>query len=160
MLAPPPIPNRPARIPVTTPPAMIAPASSASSENGTPVSTSGRDVGRGGTRVRHQTDRLTQNPNAGTGLDGLRRDVAPKCTRAGHPLKQAQDVPGHCMQPRTARKLAFDVRKKPFEHCFGGGERRRRTVDQRIDAKTPTRILIGSPAHHHPETSAYVTRRI
>src|SRR5437870_4615462 len=115
MIAPPPIPNRPARIPVTTPPAMIAPASSASSGNGTPVSTSGRDVGRGGTRGRHEIERVTQDRNAGARLDGLRRDVAPKCTRAGHPLKQAQDVPGHCMQPRTARKLAFDVREKGFE---------------------------------------------
>src|SRR5947209_17783609 len=119
MIAPPPIPNSPARIPVTTPPAMIAPASSASSENGTPVSTSGRDVGRGGTRVRHQTDRLAQNRHAGTGLDGLRRDVTAERARAGHPLKQAQDVARHRMQPRAARKLTFDVWEKGFERCFG-----------------------------------------
>src|SRR5947209_9060433 len=108
MIAPPPIPNRPARIPVTTPPAMIAPASSGSSEDGTPVSTSSRDVSRGGTRVRHETDRIAQDRNAGARLDGLRRDVKAERARAGHPLEQAKDVPGHCMQPGTARKLAFD----------------------------------------------------
>src|SRR3954471_8399152 len=110
MIAPPPIPNRPARIPVTTPPTMMAPASSASSESGTPVSTLGRDVRGLGARARQEVDCIAQHRNASPGLYGMRRDVTAERARARHPLKEAKDMSRHRVQPRAARKLALDVR--------------------------------------------------
>src|SRR5256885_810204 len=103
MIAPPPIPNRPARMPVTTPPAMIAAASSASSLSGTPVSTSGRDVRGFGAHVRHEADRLAQDVCARTGLHRMGRNVAAEGTRARHTVEQPEHVTGHGMQPRALR---------------------------------------------------------
>src|SRR5947199_10587010 len=89
-MAPPPIPNRPAKMPVTIPPAMIAAASSASSDSGTPVSTSGRDVGRFGALVRYVSDRVAQNFSAGTWLDRVRRNVTPERERPRHGMETAE----------------------------------------------------------------------
>src|SRR5256885_9279336 len=116
MIAPPPMPNRPARMPVTRPPAIIANASQASSASGTPgiigcsgkTSLSGCDVRQIRARVHDKTKRLAQHRNAGAGPDGVRGDMAAERARAGHALEQAEDVPGHRMQPRAARKLALD----------------------------------------------------
>src|ERR1043165_1862632 len=110
MMAPPPMPNRPARMPVTTPPVMIAAASSTSSDHGMPLSTSGRDVGGFGARVRNKRSRLAQDLRAGAGLDRMRRDMAAEGARAGHPLKQPEHVASHCVEARTRRQFALDVR--------------------------------------------------
>src|SRR5947209_4187920 len=120
MIAPPPIPNRPAKMPVTIPPAIIAAASSASSDSGTPVSTSGRDVGRFGAGVRHKRDRLAQNFSAATWLDRVRRNVPPERACARHGMEKAEHVPRHRVQPRAARKLTLDVRDERLDRGFGG----------------------------------------
>src|SRR5947209_18746858 len=123
MIAPPPMPNRPARMPVTTPPMTIAKASQASSPSGMPgiigcsgENLSGRDMRQLCARVHDEAQRVAQDRNAGARLDGVRRDVAAERARAGHALEQAEDVPGHRMQPRAARKLALEVREKRLEH--------------------------------------------
>src|SRR4051812_19090060 len=84
MMAPPPMPNRPARKPETTPPATMTAASQASSSSGMPenmesssdAKVSRRDVRQIRPRVHHAANRVTQDRNAGAGLDGLGRDVA------------------------------------------------------------------------------------
>src|SRR5579862_5004764 len=105
MTAPPPMPNRPARMPVTTPPAMIAAASQRSSPSGTPEiiespgsvieTRSRRDVRHIGTRVQYERNRLAQDRNAGAGLDRMRREVATERARAGHRVEQAEQVSRH-----------------------------------------------------------------
>src|SRR4051812_49284381 len=119
MIAPPPIPNSPARMPVTTPPAMIAAASSASSDHGIPVSTSSRDVRGFGAGVHHESGCIAQNLGARAGPHRMRRNVAAEGARAGHALEQPEHMAGHRMQPRAAREFALDVRKKRLDRGLG-----------------------------------------
>src|SRR5947209_3418499 len=114
MIAPPPMPNRPARMPVTRPPATIAKASQASSASGTPVSTSGRNVGRFAARVPYKADRVAQDPDAGARPHGMRRDVTAEGTCARHPLEQTEQMPRDRVQPRAASKLALGVGEEVF----------------------------------------------
>src|ERR1700752_1640271 len=124
MIAPPPIPNRPARMPVSTPPAMITAASSASSDHGMPLSTSGRDVRRLGARVDHEADRLAQNLCARAGLHRVRRDVAAEGARARNAMEQAEHVTRHGVQPRAVGELALYIRDEGFDGSLAGLERR------------------------------------
>src|SRR3954463_13145557 len=143
MIAPPPMPNSPARKPASTPPATMTAASQASSLNGIPeiIGTGsapgaarrlGCDVRQIRARVHHEIKRLAQDRNASAGLDGLRRDVTAESARARHALKQAENVPGHRMQPCAVCKLAFDVGEESFKRGLGRRERRGRAIDQRI----------------------------
>ena len=128
MIAPPPMPNRPARKPASTPPATMIAASQASSPSGTPANigrpsdrwtrNSGRDVRQFGARVHHMGKRVAQDRNAGAGLDGLRRDVAAERARAGHGVEQAEDMARHGVQPRAARKLALHIGEERLERGF------------------------------------------
>src|SRR3954453_11768997 len=113
MIAPPPIPNRPARKPATTPPVTMAAPSQASSLSGTPENirmswgkpaASSRDVRQIRPRVHHETYRLAQDRNAGAGLDGFGGDMTAERARARHAVKHPEDMASHGMQPRAARK--------------------------------------------------------
>src|SRR5258707_8072746 len=106
MMAPPPMPNRPARMPVTTPPMTIATASHISSPTGTPniegsawgiARTGDGRSRRGGVlqfgpRVHDQGERLAQDPRVRAGFHTLGRDMAAERARARHALKQAEQV--------------------------------------------------------------------
>src|SRR5882724_173650 len=104
MMAPPPMPNSPARMPVTMPPPMIATASQPSSPRGTPNingsawtasewsggTSRGGGVRQIGTQVHDQGQRVTQHFHAAAGLDALGRDVAAERARAGHRMEQTE----------------------------------------------------------------------
>src|SRR3954447_20467494 len=128
MSAPPPMPNRPARIPVMNPPTMIKAASSSSSLTGTPriMSCSGgteaataverafRNVENksrgGGVRhsrvdVHHEGERGTESVSVRAGLHAFGGQMAAEGARARDAAEQAEDVPRDGMQPRTAGKL-------------------------------------------------------
>src|SRR3954468_1697304 len=149
MIAPPPIPNSPARSPETTPPEMMAAASSASSDHGIPVSTSSRDVRGFGAGVHHESGCIAQKLGAHDGPHRMRRNVAAEGARAGHALEQPEHMAGHRMQPRAAREFALDVRKKRLDRGLGRRRRRGRAIDERIDLEQAPRLLIRSAAHHH-----------
>src|ERR1044072_4511228 len=110
MIAPPPMPNRPARTPVTTPPAMIAAASSTSSDHGMLLSTSGRNMRGLGACVDHEIDRLAQHLRVRPRLDRMRRNVTAEGTRARHAVEQPEHMTRHGVQARALRELSVDVR--------------------------------------------------
>ena len=124
MIAPPPMPNRPARMPVTTPPATITAASKRELAEREPkhgcsedAGSSRRDACRGG--LRHfsglsitSAKRLRQHLGACAGLDRLRREMPAEGARARHAVEQAEHMARDGMQPRAARELALDVGQK------------------------------------------------
>src|SRR5262249_17669490 len=109
MIAPPPMPNRPARKPDTTPPAMTIAASQATSLSETPAIKAGffaewsrRDVRQIRAVVHHLGQRIAQDRNVGAALDGVDRNVTAERARAGHAVEQAEDVTRHRVQPHAA----------------------------------------------------------
>src|SRR6188508_1248545 len=99
MIAPPPIPNKPARMPVTTPPAMIAAANNASSDHGMPASTSGRDGSGFCAHIRHESGRVAQDFGARLRLHRMGCDVTAKGACAGDALEQPEHMTRHRVQP-------------------------------------------------------------
>src|SRR4051812_26048482 len=132
MSAPPPMPNRPARMPVMNPPTMIKAASRSSSLTGTPriMSCSGgteaataverafryvENKSRGGgvrharIHVHHEGERGTEGVSVRARLHAFGREMAAEGARARDAAEQAEHVPGDGVQPRTAGKLALEI---------------------------------------------------
>src|SRR6266481_5135174 len=114
MTAPPPIPNRPAMIPVTTPPPATAAARMASSPIGIP------NIGglnpsyhsRGGRFDRcgaalDEAERIAQHLRARAGLDRGDRKVATKRTGARHPVEQSHQMTKDATRANPGRRLAL-----------------------------------------------------
>src|SRR5215470_5745471 len=169
MSAPPPMPNRPARMPVTTPPAMISAASSRSSLTGTP-----RIIRRshwlrrqrsrcGGVRHLHihvhdEGKRVAERCYAGAGLDRLRRQVPAEGARAGDAAEQPEDVARDGVKAHAARKLALDIGDQRFGRRPRRGKGRVLAEQHGIDGQKTPRLLIGG-APHHDTVDAHKMRR-
>src|SRR5215813_1286345 len=150
MTAPPPMPNRPARIPVTTPPTTMAAASQRSSLSGTanmaaPDASGGGDESR--SLVRYQCKRLPQHVGAGVGPDTFGRDMATERARPRHRMKQAEHMAGDRVEAHAARDRALDVGEEGLRGSLRRSERRRRTEQHGIDRQEPPRLLVGGAAH-------------
>src|SRR5262245_18840719 len=100
MTAPPPMPNRPARMPVAMPPTMMASASQKSSLTGTANISSSCGLRCVQAHVGVQRERLAQHLRAGAGLDGFDREMAAEGARARHAVKQAEHVARDGVQAR------------------------------------------------------------
>src|SRR5580704_9266082 len=163
MTAPPPMPNRPASNPVTTPPTMMASASQSSSLKGTPKIILCRLPGRDGSKlrgdvrqfpVRVQTlirdKRERRGEEFGAGLRGSRStgEMPAVSARAGHRVEQAVQMSRDGVQPRAVRQLAFDIRGERGGGLFRRTERSLLTEHQWVDRDQPPRLLIGGAAHH------------
>ena len=92
MMAPPPMPNRPARMPTSTPAPAIQSASQTISPSGTPSSMmswmrgpkrSGGDVRQFGRAVHYQRQCISHDRSVGIGLDRFGRQMAAESARAG-----------------------------------------------------------------------------
>src|ERR1700674_4908351 len=109
MMAPPPMPNSPARMPVTALLTMIAAASQASSPRGTSSNmrisaagspgAAGRTSSRGGLHqidiaVEHERERLGEHLDAGRGLHRVHGEMPAEGARSGHPVKKTEQVAG------------------------------------------------------------------
>src|SRR5260221_4014415 len=99
MTAPPPIPNRPAMIPVTTPPPATAAARIASSPIGMPniggLLPSDHSRGGGFSRsgaARDETEGIAQHLRARARLDRGDRKVTTKSAGAPHPVGQSHHM--------------------------------------------------------------------
>src|SRR6185312_6804635 len=134
MIAPPPMPNRPARMPTRMPAPAIQPASSASSPGGYPNTkgslqsaqrgaASGGHVRQIGPTVQHERHRFLHYSNAGAGLHRLGREMAAESTRARHGAENAEHVPRDRRETGAARQFLLDIRHERFERRLGRGER-------------------------------------
>src|SRR3984957_16343318 len=162
MTAPPPMPNRPASNPVTTPPTTMASASQSSSLNGTPriILPCTRADGlklRGDVRqfpipvqdlVRDKRERGGEEFGAGLRRRRSAGEMPPVSARPGHGAEQAVEMSGDGVQPCALRQLAFDIGHERGGGLFRRDERRRLSEHQRIDRDQPPRLLIGGAAHH------------
>src|SRR6185312_2674738 len=157
MTPPPPMPNRPARMPVTTPPARINSTSQTISPSGYPSSMVIRwmpsdrtndDVRQIRGPVQHQRQRISHDGGPGARLDRFRRQMAPEGARARHRAEQPKHVPRDAAQPNAGRRLALDVRDERERGFFRRCEWRVRAEELWIDRKEPPRLLIGGTAHH------------
>src|SRR5215472_16441151 len=125
MTAPPPIPNRPAMMPVSTPPPAMAAARTTSSPIGTPdISTllspgtspgtsRGRRLSQCGAACK-QTERLAQHLGAGTRLDRCDGKVAAERARARRPMEQAHHMAKDCTCPHAGGGLALHIGDQGF----------------------------------------------
>ena len=148
MMLPPPMPNRPARMPVTMPPATI-PRRGRQLADGDAADHQAAMCARSPGESTTSASASVEHRGAGAGLDRLGRQVAAERARAGHAAEQAQHVAGDAGKLRAAGKLALDIRQHRLRRRLGMRERRRLAEDQRIDREQPPRLLIGGAAHHH-----------
>src|SRR5690348_8945949 len=159
MIAPPPIPNRPARMPTRMPAPAIQPASSAISLGGYPNTTGSlqsaqRGAASGGhvrqirRAVQHERHRFLQYSNAGARLHRLGREMAAEGARARHGAEKTEHVPRHRREADAARQFPFDIRHERLERLLGRRERRRFAEHQRIDRQEPPWLLVRGAAHH------------
>src|SRR6478736_2151505 len=173
MSAPPPMPKRPAKMPVMKPPTMIRAASSSSSLAGTPKIMSllrkghgpkdWRESSGGGVRdwrvhVHHEGERIAEGASARARFHRLGCKVAAERTRAWDASEQAEHVPGHGVKARAAHELPFEI----GDQRLGRRSRRRiaggRTVQQGIDVEQTPRLLIGGATHHDAVEALKMTR--
>src|SRR3974390_3374464 len=155
MSAPPPIPKRPARIPVTRPPATTNVASSAISPIGTPNINKSPGSGRARVhkwRVAHaqKRKRVAQRCNPRPRLDRLGREMAAKRSRTRHASKQSKHVTRDGVEARTTRKLALDVGNQRLCHGLRRDKLGRHSEKNGIHVEQPPGLLVGGPSHHHP----------
>ena len=122
MMAPPPMPNRPARMPVATPADHDQRRRAARSRRAEPraacilrAAYAGRCLARRFAPVRrapvhHQRQRVCQNLGACAGLDRLPSpDAGGRRARPARALEQAEQMARDRMQPHAARQLALDI---------------------------------------------------
>src|ERR1700733_10037471 len=161
MTAPPPMPNVPARMPVTTPPMTTASASQAISLNGTPKSIfasvlsdwkSGGDVRQSAGTVQRligdQRERRCEVFGPCMRHGGGAGKMPAECARAGDGAEQTVQMPCDAVQPRAPRQFAVDIRHQRRRGRLRRGETGGFAEDQWIDGNEPPRLLIGSAAHH------------
>src|SRR5450759_2689778 len=116
IMAPPPIPNRPARMPTRMPAPAIQSASRTTSPIGYPrimlprmKRRLGGDVRQIVAGVQHQRQRISHDGSRGRRLDRLGRKMAAKGARARHCAKQAEHMASNGMQPHALGELALDI---------------------------------------------------
>src|SRR6266700_5150607 len=121
MMPPPPMPNRPARMPVTIPPRMIASTSQTISPRETPRNINctarfearrpsrelGGDVRQIRPAVHHERQRSGEDVRAGAGLHRFGREMAAEGACAGHAAEKAEHVAGDGGEPGAAFELAL-----------------------------------------------------
>src|SRR3981189_2119335 len=158
MTAPPPMPNRPAISPVTTPPPRIPATSSAISPNGTPnimgcpqarIGSGRRGPGRFGVGIPRERQRVEESSGGGPGLHAFGREVAAEGARTRDAMEQAEDMAGHRMEPRATRDLTLDIGNERERRLLGRTERRRHAEQLGVDREQTPRFLIGGAAPHH-----------
>src|SRR3569623_441030 len=117
MTPPPPMPNRPARMPVPTPPARLSSTSQAISPSGYPSSMTvrgwpcekaGGDVRQFGAAVQHQRQRISHDGGRGAGLDRLGRQMAAEGACARHGAAQAEHVARDAGEAHARRRRAHE----------------------------------------------------
>src|SRR5579864_9667427 len=162
MTAPPPMPNRPASNPVTTPPTTMVSASQNSSLNGTPkiillFALSVTAALRGDVRqfpVPVQAlvcdKRERRSEEFGAGVPGSRGagKMPAEGARTGHRVEQAVQMPRDGVQFCAGGDFALDIRGERGGRLFRRGKARVLTEHLRIDREQPPRLLIGGAAHH------------
>src|ERR1700690_3837084 len=144
IMAPPPIPNRPARMPTRMPAPAIQSASRTISPIGYPrimlprmKRRLGGDVRQIVTGVQHQRQRISHDGSRGRRLDRLGRKMAAEGARARHRAEQAEHMTSNRMQPHALGQFALDIRHQRQRRFFRRGKRRRLAVEQRINAEKP-----------------------
>src|SRR5262249_11048881 len=150
MTAPPPMPNRPASTPVTTPLANIPSTSSAISPGGTPnmgfipscrTGSCGHDPGLD--VVAHEGERIEKCLCDGARLDALGREVAAKQPRTRQGVKETDRMARDGVEPRAARDLALEIGNERQSRLSRRVERRRLAEQLRVDTEQPPRVLVG-----------------
>ena len=158
MMAPPPMPNRPARMPVDDAARhdrRREPARSRRAERPACMDCPGNvvrprrcaPIRRALSITSASASRRTAAP--APGLTACGREMPAEGARARHAVEQAEHMARDGMQPRAARKLALDVGDERLRRVLRRGERRGLAEEQRIDGEQPPRLLIGGAAHHH-----------
>src|SRR5208282_2558373 len=139
MTEPPPMPNRPARSPVITPPMTMAAASQRISFSPTPRSIfavlprSGSDVRQFAVAVRDETDRFDQKFGAGMRRRRGTSEMPAESTRPRHGAEQAMQMPGDGVEPPALLELARDIGKQRRRGLFRRSKARGFGKEQRID---------------------------
>src|ERR1039457_6144846 len=179
IMAPPPMPNRPARMPTRMPAPAIQSASRTISPIGYPSNIFPRIVrqarliylrmilsenrfrlfgimhGLGGDvrqilgRVQHQRQRISHDGGAGARFDRLGRQMTAEGARARHRMEQAEDMAGDRMQPHALGQFALDIGNESQRRLFPPRDPRRFAINYRIDAAKPPGLVLGGAAHHH-----------
>src|SRR3984885_15529278 len=149
MTAPPPMPNRPARIPVMTPPITTASASQRISLNGTPstialsvLALSGGAIGLQ-RHIRNKRQRGGEKVGASLRRRGGAGERAAERACPRHGAEQAVQMPRNGMRARALRKLALDIGDQRRRGVLRRGKARGLAEHQRIDRDQPPRLLIG-----------------
>src|SRR5579862_2074759 len=150
MMPPPPMPNRPAKSPVTTPPPRINSTSQTISPIGLPSTRRpgrrnalGGDVRQIVCPVHYQRQRSSHDRGRCALLDRLGREVPAEGARAGNAAEKAEDVAGDGMEPHPFVQLALDIGDKPVRSLFGAREGGLFTEHHGVDVQQPPRLLIG-----------------
>src|SRR5712691_3108472 len=116
MTPPPPMPNSPAIMPVTTPTPAMAAARTASSPIGTPNISMlvPAETSRGGRfgqcgAAGDQAEGIAQHLGAGAGLDRRDRKMAAEGARARHLMEQSHQMAQDGVRPYAGGRLALHV---------------------------------------------------